>query len=437
MVLVRSRWHGFLARCASALMVLTIFPSVVWAQSGSTTSNPPQTQAAPSDGESPGLLHEPHAIGRSIIFVVSKIGEGEQGRGKDGLYPELANMITGAGWISAGPGYRQHLFGGRAFVDGSAAISWREYKMAHGRFELTDLARGHLAAGTEVRWQDLTQVTFFGDGSAAPESDRSQYRLKSTDVVGYATVHPASWLAVNGGVGWLRRPTVQSPAGWFERSFPFTGDVFPTDPVFSLSQQPNFVHGDADITADNRDHPGHPSQGGLYRAAWSTYSDRDAGRFSFQRYEAEGAQFVPVAGGRVVLVGHAWLAASDTSGGNVVPFYLEPSLGGNNTVRGYLDFRFHDRNALVINAELRIALYTHIDAAVFADAGNVAPRVGDLNLDKRSYGFGFRVHSVQSTLARFDVAHGDEGWQFFFRLTDPFRLSRRLTRRTADIPVVP
>ena len=39
-------------------------------------------------------------------------------------------MITGPGWISAGPGYRHHLLGGRALIMASSAVSWRFYKMA-------------------------------------------------------------------------------------------------------------------------------------------------------------------------------------------------------------------------------------------------------------------------------------------------------------------
>jgi len=41
-----------------------------------------------------------------------------------------------------------------------------------------------------------------------------------------------------------------------------------------------------------------------------------------------------------------------------------------------------------------------------------------------------------STLARFDVAHSREGWELSFRLSDPFRLSRRSLRMTT-IPFVP
>jgi outer membrane protein assembly factor BamA len=150
----------------------------------------------------------------------------------------------------------------------------------------------------------------------------------------------------------------------------------------------------------------------------------------------EAARFIPVSRSRVVLALHGWLAGTDTSEGSWVPFYLQPSLGGHNTLRGYADYRFHDRNLLVVNLEARFALFTHVDAAVFADAGNVAPRVSDLDLDKRSYGVGWRLHSRESTFARIDVAHGAEGWRFLFRLSDPLHLSR-LTRRLAPVPFVP
>jgi outer membrane protein assembly factor BamA len=119
-----------------------------------------------------------------------------------------------------------------------------------------------------------------------------------------------------------------------------------------------------------------------------------------------------------------------------VPFYLQPSLGGHNTLRGYTDYRFHDRNLLVVNVEARFAVFTHVDAAVFADAGNVAARVSELNLDKRSYGVGWRLHSRESTFARLDLAHGAEGWNVLVRLSDPLHLAR-FTRRLAPAPFVP
>jgi hypothetical protein len=355
---------------------------------------------------------------------------------KNGLYPELSNMPTGAGWISAGPGYRHWFFGDRLLVDGSAAISWRSYKMAQARFELPALVRSRLVLGSQVRWQDLTQITYFGNGPGAAEENRSEYRLKSANIVGYATLRPTQQVSIGGRVGWLGAVSLTEPGGRFKRGNPATQVVFADDSVFAFAGQPDYGYGEAFVALDTRDSRSHPSTGGIYRLSWSGYSDRDRGIFSFRRTEAETAQFVPLAGARVVLATHGWLVASDTSGGNVIPLYLQAGLGGHNTLRGYTDFRFHDRNLLVVNVESGIAIFTHVDAALFVDAGNVAPRLGDLNLDKKSYGVGVRMHSRRATFARLDVAHGSEGWNLLFRMSDPLHLTR-LTRRTAPVPFVP
>jgi hypothetical protein len=91
---------------------------------------------------------------------------------------------------------------------------------------------------------------------------------------------------------------------------------------------------------------------------------------------------------------------------------------------------------LLFTGEARVPLMTHLDVAAFVDAGNVAVRLADVNLDKRSYGAGLRLHARRHTFARLDVAHGGEGWRILLRLTDPLNLSR-LSRRTAPIPFVP
>jgi hypothetical protein len=438
--------------CALVVLLGIVPAAAQGVTNGSTTAAPAPVaiavpQAAPADQppvgtqisaepkrEPDGFLPEPRIIGRGISFANRTIGDGSGSR--NGFYPDFSNMVTGSGWISAGPGYRHWLFGDRAVVDTSASISWRLYKQAQARFELTNVARSRVALGTQVLWQDLTQITYFGAGAAAAEEQRSEYRMKSTDVVAYTTLRPAKWLAIGGRVGWLHQPVLLAPAGAFKRGYPDTQTLFRNDVALTMADQPSYVHGDVSITAETRDSRSHPASGGVYRALMASYTDRDAGIFSFRRYEAEAAQFVPLAGGRVVLGAHGWLVASATAAGEMVPFYLLPSLGGGNTLRAYADYRFHDRNLLLVSAESRFALLTHVDIAAFIDAGNVAPRVSGLDLDKTSYGLGVRLHSSRATFARLDVAHGAEGWRVLFRMSDPFHLSR-LSRRTAAAPFVP
>lgn len=391
--------------------------------------------AAPGAGQAqPGVVPEPLFITRAIDFATRTIGGG--GGEKNGLYADMSNMISGAGWISIGPGFRRWFNGDDVFTDVSAAMSWRSYTMARGRLELTRLAHSRLAVGTEVKWQDFTQNTYFGDGPDSSELDRSEYRLKSVNAVLYTNVRPKQWLTIGGRAGWLRSPSVLDPAGKFRRDYPATREVFPANPVFARDDQPDYLHGELSVTADTRDHRSHPTSGGLYRGAWTRFSDRDDGHFGFQRFDAEGAHFVSRRDGLVTLALHGWVVLSDTAEGRDIPFYLMPSLGGSNTVRAFANYRFHDRHMAVANVEVRVALTTHIDTAMFMDAGNVAPRVADLNFDKRAIGLGLRLHSDRATFARLDVARGAEGWRLTLSTGDPLHLSR-LSRRTAPIPFVP
>ena len=413
------------------LTLLLTAGSTVGAAAQQATTTPPPTHQESDVPE--GFLPEPAIVGRAVGLASRYLG-GEAMPKKDGFYPDMDGMATGAGWISGGPGYRRHFLDRRLFVDGSAQISWRAYKQAEGRVELPGLAKDHLTVGFHTQWQDLTQVNYFGLGPSSLESQRSEYRLKETDLAGYGIVRANQWLSFAGRFGWIHQPTISSSVGPFDQDFPDTSVLFPADP--GVAVQTSLLHGGGTVEADTRDHPSRPTRGGLYRAAAQVFADRDLHQFSFRRYEAEGLQILPILGERWLIALHGWSVFSDTSAGNSVPFYMLPSLGGGNTLRGYDDYRFHDRNMLVVNVESRCALFSHIDAALFGDVGNVGARAGDLNLDKTSYGGGLRVHDRTSTLALLDIAHSREGWQVLFRLSDPFRFARR-SLRTSVIPFVP
>jgi hypothetical protein len=381
----------------------------------------------------PGYINEPPIVDKAVDFAGDRLDP--SGPPKDGFYPEFGNMITGSGWISIGPGYRYSFLDGHALVDGSAAISWRGYTIAQARAEVRPGGLAGLTVGSQVFWQDTKQNHFFGVGPESRKADTSEYRLRDVDVIGYARVQPRKWLAINGSVGWLRQPDIDSAAGPFKGGAD-TRVLFGDAGAPGILSPASFLHGDLAATVDTRDARGHPTRGGLYRVAWAGYSDRDSGQYSFHRYEVEGVQFIPLVPARWTLAVHGWLAASAAADGKTVPVYMMPSLGGSNTLRGFADYRFHDRDLLLLSGESRWAVMTHVDAAVFVDAGNVAAQVGDLSLRKTSVGVGARVHTRTATLARLDIAHSADGWRLMFKMDDPFALSR-LLRRMAAVPMVP
>jgi hypothetical protein len=414
----------------SLSMLFALIPRLALAQE---TTNLPAGWITPTPT---GLLSEP-ALLRGLIRT-SESTAGDERTPADGLYIETANMITGEGWISAGPGYRQHVLDGRLRFDASAAVSWKLYNVVQASVELPRLAQDRLTVGAQVMHQDFLQVDYFGLGNESSVSDQSAYRFKNTDILGYASVRATDRLTVSGRFGGIVQPRLSEAAGP-RVPVPSTVDLFSDATAPGIFAPPSFLHGDVFVTADFRDHKGHPTGGGLYQFGAATYSDRDSGTYSFRQYEVDASQFVPLFTRKWILALHGREVVSDTSSGHVVPFYLMPSLGGKNTLRGYHDYRFHDNDMQVFSAEVRCALFTHLDAAVFADAGKVASRAGDLDGRdlKKSYGAGLRVHNATATLVRLDVGHSVEGWQVFIKVSDPFKRSTPMSGRSAVVPFVP
>jgi hypothetical protein len=376
------------------------------------------TPPVPSSATEPeGILAEPNPITRATLFADRHLGKGDL---TNGIYWDFGNMIPGAGWLSIGPGYRQWYGKDSMFVDASAAVSVRGYKMGQARVELPALLKSRIGIGAQARWQDFGQVDFFGIGPATTEDVRSKYRIDSTQLTAFATLRPFRWMDIGAQAGWMN-PRVRHADG---------------NLLFGLDEQRTIVPTALSMMIDTRDFPGHPTSGVMLRGAGTRYDDRTSGANTFQRYEGEAAGFVPMFGSRVVLALRGWMIRSDVDSGRSVPFYLQPSLGGTTTLRSYSDYRFHDNNMAVANAELRVALMTHLDFAIFTDAGNVAARARDLDFDKRSHGVGLRLHTRRMTYATVDAARGDEGWRFAFRLTDPLALAR-LSKKATLVPFVP
>lgn len=80
----------------------------------------------------------------------------------------------------------------------------------------------------------------------------------------------------------------------------------------------------------------------------------------------------------------AYTALSMTPGGNVVPFYFQPTLGGadingNSSLPSYQDYRFRAPNVLLFRENLEHSLgKLPLGVALLADQGKVALTRGDL-----------------------------------------------------------
>jgi hypothetical protein len=340
---------------------------------------------------------------------------GEGGR----YYLKFGGITTGAG-VAVGPGIRLlRLAEGAVDVNASAVVSLRRYLLAEASVTAQRLGHGRVLAGALGRYQYFPQEDFFGLGPESFRPDRVSFTYKELGVGAFAGLRLAPALSVEARAEYLR-PDV-GPGK--DPLIPSIERVFDDGSAPGLAGQPDFLL--TRLTADlNYATPvGNARRGGHYIASISRYGDRDAGDFSFRRFDLDLHQYVPFLQERRVLALRAVASLSDTSGDRRIPFYFQRTLGGSDTLRGFRDYRFRDRHLLLFQAEYRWEVFPALDAAIFYDAGKVAGRARDLNLDhlERDYGFGFRFGTNRGVFLRIDAAFGSpDGPRYFIKFDHVF-----------------
>ena len=190
----------------------------------------------------------------------------------------------------------------------------------------------------------------------------------------------------------------------------------------ALEQQPDYWHLGGFVQFDSRDQPTDPRSGANYMFRWTHYQDRDFGLFSFRRAELELQQFLPVIEkrGTFALRGLLWL--TDVNRNQQAPFFMQPTVGGSQTLRGFRQSRFRDRNIVAGNLEYRWEFLPFLEGVAFADAGGVFRSADDFGWDKLegSLGVGGRFKINERVWLGVDFAWGREGSRIWIRGSHTF-----------------
>jgi outer membrane protein assembly factor BamA len=160
----------------------------------------------------------------------------------------------------------------------------------------------------------------------------------------------------------------------------------------------------------------------LYRLEASHFAD-ESDAFTFRRFDADLRQYASILAERRVLAVRLFVSTSEPAAGARVPFYLMPSLGGHDSLRGFRDYRFRGPHAILTQTEYRFEVWSGFDAALFYDAGKVALRRADLNFTRLedAYGFGFRFNTDNGAIFRIDAGFGSrDGKHLYIVFGDVF-----------------
>lgn len=306
----------------------------------------------------------------------------------------------------------------RAELDGVAAYSTRGYSRGAAGLNLHRLGGAALDVRVRAQHYEYPQEDFFGFGQDSLEDNRTNYLLRSTDVGAEVQWRTLKLLDFAGGVSYLK-PTVGRGT---DTRFPSTGELFEPVTIPGYERQPDFVRTDTSVALDWRDNPLHSHAGGRYAVQFSDFRDRNLDTFGFGRVAIDLQQYMPIPDRYRTIALHAAAVFTDPRAGQEVPFYLQPTLGGAQALRGFREFRFQDRNSLILTAEYRWEAWWALDGAFFIDAGKVAAERRHLDLKNLdvSYGLGFRVHSNSAFIARLDLAFSREGFIPLLRFEHAF-----------------
>ncbi len=317
------------------------------------------------------------------------------------------------GGIKAGSGFAIGPAGGYTFPDGGyvrakAVFSIRNYKLLQALYQARQFHDGRLIVNARVRWHDAPDGAVFAIGPQSPDI-RGEYDEQRTEISGQALAQPVSFVRLAAGTGWEKYRT----SGGLIAS---AGLPLLVPPPPGLNADPNYLHTYGTAALDWRESPGYSRRGTLLQATIHDFHAGDEAPFSFRRVDGVAQQLLPIMHGNIVFDLSARVSSTSPDSGDEVPFFLMPELGGSTQLRGFANYRFRDRHAMLLTAQYRWYVQEYLDGVLFYEAGKVEPSFGDLDFNnlEKSYGIGFHFHTPRTTLLRLDLARSREGFRFIF-----------------------
>jgi hypothetical protein len=332
---------------------------------------------------------------------------------------KFGGIPTGGGF-SLGPQYtRQDLLADHLTWNTFIVGSTRKWYGGGSSFDFHGLANGHLEFRTDGGYQNSASVWYFGEGPDSSKSNKTDFDREFTTAHFSALGHFFDQkLTVGYTVGGL---LVHVGPGDLS-STPTTEKLFTEADTPGLAQQANFVTGTTTVQLDFSRVGFSNPEGLQIEADDSQFFDQSGLQANFHLLETQATYYQPLTNGTRTVIFRVRNETAFAENNQTVPFYLQPTLGGPDDLRGYDRYRFYADGNSVATVEYRWSISQTLEMAVFGDGGNVYQRPGLIGFrDLRGDGgFGLRFKNKQTTVMRFDVGFSPEGVNVWFVFNDVF-----------------
>lgn len=334
------------------------------------------------------------------------------------LYPRFGSLSTGSGFAAGARYWLPNVE--RSFFDVQSSGVWslRGYQFYDLQLGEVHVKERGFFAHADFSYRYFSQEDFFGVGPASKKEDRTNYRIEKVTYEGVGGYRFNRWATLGGRAG-----LVQIDLGdGSDARFPTTRRKFDESTAPGLNLQPDFFHAQTFLELDYSDSPGNPHSGGVAKLGLERYDDRNRRLFEFNRFVADARHYIPLGNRERVLALLFYTSMDNAPAGRRVPFYLQQTLGGSHTLRGFREFRFQDNNLLYLSAEYRWEPGAFWELVLFLDRGKVFADRGDFNFEhlEKSWGIGTRFKTRQGVVIRVDVGRSREGARVYLKFEPSF-----------------
>ena len=327
---------------------------------------------------------------------------------KTGFTPLFGGMGEGAG-LTGGLAFKKPVFHGFHAMIGARA-SLRSYQ----RYEVgISKESDRFVTGPSFALDILPEQDFFGEGQYTDIDDRSTFAVQATKLNWFTSYKQkrVQWSHI------LRWQRFDISDGRDPR-FPTTQSTFLPAEVSGGFADTQWISNQVEAFIDFRDQPENTRSGTGFDVSASFQHGIANTDTDFTTLRLVNYAYLPLPTERFHIFALRTEVIRNLSD-DPIPFYMQPTIGGSGTLRGFREYRFRDRDAFALTAEYRYRVWTHIDAVLFADFGqvysNIVKDFGTNGLES-SKGFGLRLHTPNGFNLRMSVGTGRENTRLFVSL---------------------
>src|SRR5688572_4107242 len=279
----------------------------------------------------------------TIERVIGRVAEqpvlGPLTNGIYGFRLKIGSPVVESG-LALGPEYLTGTAGYGVMFRTSARLSVSGYQHYDAEFALPRLANDHVFLNVLATHRNYPRMPYYGQGPHTSLLNRTNFRLKDSTGELTAGVRPFRVLRIGATGGYM---LVNTGAGTDQRHG-FNSRAFVPAAAPGFGRESRFLTSGGFVHIDATDHPYSPKTGIDYRLRFSNFVDQTPGRGSFRQLDVDLRHYISFFQKQRSIVLRGYSVLTDTRRGHTVPFYLRPSLGGPETLRGFRPFRFYDNN---------------------------------------------------------------------------------------------